>query len=140
MGMLDSGLPERVSDDEELARFLTSSRVYSVSSGVVKPSALLPNPKNNRKSVFRHGAEPRDALWQIGLNHLGPDQRIHGAAIFQALAARSAGLDVIAQEPPPRHADLAGWPIHPDPEEQKARHKELAALIAQRATLVLRDR
>lgn len=51
---------------------------------------------------------------------------------------RQAKLDVEAQEPPLRHANIVGWPnAVDDPEMTKARHKEFA-LLAQAAMLVRR--
>jgi len=67
MGLLASGLTEYVSDDESLARFLNSSRLFNA-SGQVKHAALL--PRNGETSVFRY---PVDAainsekeLWETG--------------------------------------------------------------------------
>lgn len=132
--MLASGLPEDVADDEDLARFLTSSGQFN--AHMAKPAAFLPSPRDHETSVFRHGGEPRDALWAIGDEHLA---RIHGAAIVKALDVRAAELDVIAAEPPPRHAAIRGWPrVVNDPELQKAQQKERAALIASKAALFRR--
>ncbi len=132
---LPSGLPEVVSDDEDLARFLFWSSQYS--SLTVKPAAFLPNPKDKETSVFRHGKEPRADLWQIG-NSIAPLQRaLHGAAMLRARNVREALLDVRAAEPPQRHACIVGWPWLEDPELQKASQKERAALLAQRSELVL---
>ncbi|MEI6605535.1 MAG: hypothetical protein WCP35_09515 [Verrucomicrobiota bacterium] len=61
---------------------------------------------------------------------------LHGAAIIAARAVKDAGLDVIAAEPPPRHANLRGWPLAMDPEARKARRKALAIVIADQATFV----
>lgn len=134
---LSSGLPERVSDDEDLARFLTSSGHYNAT--VVKPSAFMPNPRNGETSVFRHGAEPMEALKSIAQTEVGAERRIHGAAIVKASVVREASLEVRAKEPPPRHADLVGWKWSiEDPEFGKAEQKELAAVIAQKAGAPLR--
>lgn len=134
MGTLPSGLAEVVGDDEGLARFLTSSSQFN--SVMVKPSTFLPNPKDRETSVFRHGAEPREALWQIGLENVR-DRKVYGAALVKARQVRAALLEVAATEPPPRHAGLVGWPWLSDPELQKAAQKERAALIARVAQLLL---
>ena len=136
--MLPSGLPERVHDDEDLARFLTSSRQFNAT--MVKPSAFLPNPKDGATSVFRHGSEPREDLWRIGQVHLPKVRRIYGGAIVKAQQVRAASLDVAGEEPPPRHANIIGWPtVGGDPEMEKAQQKERAAAIAQHAELVRRE-
>jgi hypothetical protein len=126
--MLPSGLPEHVDDEEELSRFLTQSSQFN--ARMVKPAALLPNPRDGETSVSRHGHQPGDELWQLGLAAAGT-RRLYGAAIFEARVVRAAQLEVLADEPPPRHAVIRGWPlIDSDPELQKAKQKQLAALIA----------
>ena len=66
MDVLPSGLPEAIADDEDLARFLTSSGHLSASMGTAKSAAFLPSPKDRETSVFRHGSEPRFGLWSRG--------------------------------------------------------------------------
>jgi len=129
--MLPSGLPERVADDEDLARFLTQSNQFN--SLVVKPAAFLPRPKSRETSVFRHGREPRQRLWEIGLEAVGT-RKLYGAAIVKAAAVRAAELDVCSSEPPLLHAAIQDWPwLDADPELQKAKQKEQAALVASAA-------
>ena len=129
--ILPSGLPEEVADDEPLARFLTSSGQFNQSA--VKPSAFLPNPKDGKTSVFRHRAEPQADLIAIANQHIGSNRRVHGVGIVRAGDVRTVQLDVQSQEPPPRHADITNWP----PSIKKARQKEIAILLAQKAKLVL---
>jgi hypothetical protein len=137
--MLASGLPETVNDDEDLARFLTSSGAFNTQ--MVKPSAFLPSPRDRETSVFRHGREPKETLWAIGVEHVehaAAGRTLHGAAIVKAREVRAALLDVTADEPPPRHAVIRGWPyVANDPELQKAQQKERANSIASKATLLL---
>jgi hypothetical protein len=129
---LQSGLPDHVADNEDLARFLTSSSHFN--STAAKPAAFMPNPKNGETSVFRHGAEPFEELKAIAQQEVGEERRIYGAAIVKAGAIRKAELEVRAKEPPPRHADIIGWPwSKDDPDLGKARQKELAVIIAQEA-------
>jgi hypothetical protein len=135
MEMLPSGLPERVADDEDLARFLTSDSQFN--SKMVKPSAFLPEPKSHETSVFRHGSEPRETLWAIANEYAAQGRTIHGAAIFKTGEVRAARLEVLASEPPPRHAAIRNWPwIEDDPDLRKAQQKELATLLASKAELL----
>jgi hypothetical protein len=135
--MLASGLPDVVADDEDLARFLTSSSQFN--ARMAKPAAFLPSVNDRETSVFRHGSEPRDALWAIGDAHAAGSRTLHGAAIVKARDVRATLLEVIAAEPPPRHAAIGGWPwLDDDPERQKAQQKEQALLVASKATLVRR--
>jgi hypothetical protein len=135
--MLVSGLPDIVANDEDLARFLTSSSQFN--ARMVKPAAFLPSARNRETSVFRHGSDPSDALWAIADIHMG-GRTLHGAAIAKALQVRAASLDLIAAEPPPRHAAIVGWPwLDNDPELQKAQQKQRATLVASKATLLRRS-
>jgi hypothetical protein len=134
--MLPSGLSEAIADDEPLARFITSRSQFNAQ--MVKPAAFLPGPKDGMTSVFRHGAEPLDALLRIAKEHVLPeDKNLRGVALCTARQVREIGLMVDAKEPPARHANISGWPIEPnDPDLTKARQKALALELAQRATLV----
>ena len=136
METLPSGLPKFVGDDENLARFLPQSNHFNQSG--VKPVAFLPNPRNGETSVFRHGSENLPSLWSIGQEHIPSDRMLHGAAIVKAHRIRALILDVIAKEPPARHANIIDWPCDTDPEMEKAKRKDLANQIAQHAELVLR--
>lgn len=135
--MLASGLPDLVGDDEDLARFLTSSSQFNAQ--MAKPAAFLPSAKDRETSVFRHGSEPRAALWAIGDKYAAGNRTLHGAAIVKAGDVRATLLEVIAEEPPPRHAAIRGWPwLDDDPELQKAQQKERAVLVASKAMLLQR--
>ncbi|MGH8017884.1 MAG: hypothetical protein ACREIA_06265 [Opitutaceae bacterium] len=60
-------------------------------------------------------------------------------AIVTAGAVREVQLLVAADEPPPRHAAIRGWPRNDaDPELQKAEQKKLAGVIAGKAILIER--
>jgi len=134
MGTLPSGLADFVTDEEDLARFLTSSSQFNAL--MVKPSALLPSPKGHETSVFRHGGEPRESLWRLGREHAAGGRNLLGVAIFKARHVRGADLEVVATEPPARHASIVGWPWTDDPDLQKAAQKERAARIAQQAAVL----
>lgn len=130
---LPSGLPEHVGDAEPLARFLTSSGHYNAEAP--KPAAFLPNPKNGETSVFRQLEEL--ALLDAGRKYVGMERPLHGAAIVSAKDVREAELEAVAKEPPPRHADIVGWPwAKDDPALGKAQQKEMAIKLAQKAKLV----
>lgn len=135
MAMLPSGLDDTVAEGEDLARFLTSSSQFN--AVMPKLAAFLPNTKNGTTSVFRHGGHPRDSLWQIGKEYVAGDRTLHAVAIFKASHVRAALLEIEAVEPPPRHANITGWPSsRSDPELGKAQLKERAALIAKHAELL----
>ena len=135
--MLPSGLPELVADEEDLARFVTSSGQFNTIG--VKLDAFMPG-RDNETSVFRHSGQPRDELWAIGEEFAAQGRTIHGAAILKARDVRQARLDVLAEEPPPRHAAIRNWPsMEPNPALQKARHKFLAKILSEHSTLLKRS-
>jgi hypothetical protein len=135
--MLPSGLPEHITDTEPLARFLTSDSQFN--SAMAKASAFMPGPVDAKTSVFREVPDPLPVLWATADRELGTERRVRAVAILTTAQVRQAKLDVEAYEPPPRHANIVGWPnTANDPETTKARRKEFALLLAQAATLVRR--
>jgi len=131
---LSSGLPETVLDGEELTRFITSSRQFSKEHMAVKQAALLPN-RNGVTSVFCHGMQPLSSLWDLADQNIH-DRNVHGAAIFTAKSVRKAELEVIAKEPPLRHANIVNWPT--DSDLEKAKRKAAALIITRKAELIVR--
>jgi hypothetical protein len=132
MEILPSGLPDIVVDEEDLARFITSSGQYN--SKGAKPSSFMPAIEDHETSVFRHNGEPQEELWAIAEEHSAQGRTIHGAAFIKARNVRAIRLDVVSAEPPPKHAAIRNWPwTEPDPDLRKAEHKELAILLARDA-------
>lgn len=133
MSLLPSGLPEHVADEEGLSRFLTQSNQFG--SNGPKASSFLPNPKHKNASVFR--GEDIRSLRQTLEAARTDGRQAKAVARFRTLEVRAIGLDVIAEEPPPAHANIEGWPwLEVDPELQKARQLELAATLAGHSQLV----
>lgn len=131
MASLPSGLPDDVGAHEPIARFLTQSSHFR--GHRVDPSTFLPARTSRETSVSRHGSEPLAALRDLGLAAAGV-RKLYGAAMFQASDVRQARLEIVAAEPPHRHAVIRGWPwVESDPEEQKARQKERALELASAA-------
>ena len=107
---------------------------------MVKPAAFLPNRKNGQTSVFRRGERPREELWKLGHEHIGKSRSLHGAGILTAEEIRAASLGIQAEEPPHCHANIVRWPALPDdPDLSKARQKEVAAVLASKSKLILRN-
>jgi len=128
MATLPSGLPELVGDDEDLARFLTHSGHFN--STMAKPAVILPNPKDRERSMFRHGGQPREGLWQIARDYVVKDgQTLCGAAVVKARRAREVLLEV--------RANARGSQGHRDPTRRHridlvgSHRRELAACEAQ---------
>jgi len=133
-----SGLPDHVGDFEPLARFLTSSNHFS--SSCVKQGAFLPSRKDGATSVARHDADSVEMLKSLSQQFLTPDRPAYGAGVLSASIARQVGLDVIADEPPPRHANIVKWDwFRDDWELKKAKRKEQAMHLARHSQLIRFD-
>jgi len=136
MATLPSGLPFIVDDEENIARFLYHRSLYSTLGP--KTSAFLPHKQDRETSVFRHGSEPQEQLWAIGSDVAG-ERYLYGAAIVKTRDVREARLIVHADEPPPRHAVITGWPWDENDQKlQKAKQKEIAELLVSKSALLVR--
>jgi len=134
MAILSSGLPDFVEDDEDIARFLTQSNQFN--SFGAKPSSFLPNPKYKNTSVFRDVVDP-SVLRNVWEATSTGNRSLKGAAVCKAAAVRVCRLDVQPEEPPPKHANIVGWPwIESDLELQKAQQLELAVQLASSCELI----
>ena len=135
--MLPSGLPEHVADPEPLSRFLTSDSQFNIL--MPKASAFMPGPADAKTSVFRQAAEPLADLWDTADREIGSARRVRAVALLSAADVRRTRLDVEAHEPPPRHANIVGWPnAANDAEQTRAQRKEFALQLAQAANLIRR--
>lgn len=92
----------------------------------------MPNKKDNKLSVARHSGIPVEEAQELANEYQVKD--FYGSGVLIAKAIREESLELDANEPPPRHADIVGWPELDDPDLTKAKHKELAAKLAQEAS------
>jgi len=65
-------------------------------------------PADKRLSVFRTSGLGEQAIWTIG-ESLRP-QTLKGRADISAAAVEQTGLAIDADDIPPRHANVVGWP------------------------------
>jgi hypothetical protein len=119
---------------EPITRFIFARSQYSAESGRVKPRALEPSPADNATSVFRTLGLDEISPWALA--RLYVEQGRERAALARADLTVSAvdrfGLSLVAVEPPPRHANIVGWP------EEKSARMSVAQQLAATARLVLR--
>lgn len=116
-----------VATEEVLARFLLSSRQFSRETRRAKADAFIPHP-HAELSVFRTRDLADESIWSLGLTVAEPSGKtLHGRAELLCGAVRNLGLEVVADEPPPRHASITGWPRN-DKGAQRLRALELAAV------------
>jgi hypothetical protein len=120
--------------DEVTSRYLRHSNQYAPSIGRVKPHAFHPAPADYKTSVFRVQGLTESEIWSLGDEHVRSPSGGELRARAELLVAQivGVGLQVEPQEPPQRHANIAGWPAEKD--ELMLKAHELAAV----ATLRLR--
>lgn len=137
MSELPSGLKVHIADSEALARFCTSSSWVARTTGRVKHQAFLPAPDDDT-SVYRVDGIASQEIWDLAaryfVNSENKAHKHHGAAVVTTGLIRKSGIDAIAHEGPPRHANLRGWPRDQDPVIEKSRRKEIATKIADKAS------
>ena len=122
-----------IGDDEKLTRYIFSTRHFSRQSPRVKAEAYMPN--RGEVSVFRIDGLNQAAIWKIGGDvAMKRERTLYARGDTKVNDARKVGLDILQDEPPPRHANLVGWP-----ESDKPRQKVIALQIAAAATLVLME-
>lgn len=132
--ILPSGLSSVPAPEETLARALFTSNHFSTSGP--KSQAFMP-ARDNETSVFRQCDSDltllRAACDAAALGHGKPAKQVAVTTVGHVV---SSGLSVVPSEPPPRHANIAGWPSAADPEREKADRKLVALKIAESAWLV----
>ena len=125
--------------DEELARFIFSSRHLRTSDNTIKPDAFLPHPQTEL-SVTRHRDASESELWSAGRAVAGIRKRtLHGRGDVVAAVFLERGLGLHADPvmgdailpDNPNHANVTGWP-----KDDRGRQRLLALQIAAQANLV----
>ena len=120
-----------VEPQEHISRFIFSSGHFSTQHNRVKHNAFMPVP-NDGTSVFRTSSLSEPEVWSIGQAiSTQRDQQLHarGDLFARQIFALSLGLE--PSEPPPRHANITGWP------QEKDKVKLKAMEVAAQATLRL---
>ena len=121
---LDSG--------ETIARFLFLTDHYNASSGAIKSRAFQPRSDSLTLSVFRIAGLSRRLIWLLGdLFSAGSRVSPAARADIAVSAVSHLGLHVVPDAPPPRHAQIAGWPA------EKSERLSFAQRLAKSAILEL---
>ena len=132
---LGTGTPSSdfVGANENLSRYIFSTRHLSRQPPRVKPEAYMPS--RGEVSVFRVDGLIAAQIWKIGGEIAKErDRTLYARGDIRAREVRRTGLDILPAEPPPRHANIIGWP-----ENDKPRQKILALQLAAAATLSLKE-
>ena len=93
----------------------------------MKAAAFLPDEKL-ATSVFRTTALEEASIWPLANDTLANREgaQLHGRGDIFSRQVRVTALEIRAQEPPPRHADLIGWSNEKD--GQKSLAQQLSAV------------
>ncbi|MCY4261745.1 MAG: hypothetical protein OXC97_00255 [Candidatus Dadabacteria bacterium] len=119
-----------ISDDELLARYITSSRWYRKSDQTVKPDAFVPPEDPLELSTTRHLNLSEDRIWDIGQKiATGQSRNLHGRADIKVLHVILQSLSVVSDPTlcNPNHANIIKWP------DKKNARKLLALELAKNA-------
>ncbi|MGH7774408.1 MAG: hypothetical protein ACREQA_19465 [Candidatus Binatia bacterium] len=97
------------------------------SRGRVKPRAFHPARKDHKTSVFRIRGLSEKQIWLLGDVYVAAvvGREILARAEFSIAHIHSVALRLEPDEPPPRHANIAGWASEKDRWMSQA--QELAA-------------
>lgn len=125
---LPSGLPIQVADAELLARFVFSDSHVN-RSGNVKKGAFMPAPEQSALSVTRlNGLQSNDMEHYAAQARGTRPSEAKGFAVLQTGRVRAEGFQVVADEPPPRHAHIQHFPPGKDDQIEKAQALALHVL------------
>lgn len=94
-----------------VARYVYYKSHIRSSNKTVKYAAFLPNPKDNKTSVYRVSGLSEDKIWDIAACHVSQNQEnpLQGRADLNVSDIVKSKLSVIPNEPPYRHADITDW-------------------------------
>lgn len=112
-----------------MARYIFSKNQIKISDHTVKYSAFIP-PRDGLLSVFRISGLQENQIWEVGCGlRLLP---LLGRADIKASAVTKTGLSIDADDIPPRHANIFGWPA------ESSAIKLKAIELAEKAELYLK--
>jgi len=120
-----------IRDEEPIARFLCNRSLFSRTARRLKQAAFL--PRDGATSVFRIDGLSNRKVWDLGRERVsGPSNRtLHGHATLQVVQVRLCRLSLHADNEPPRHAEIRGWP------SERAAQRFQAQQLADAAVLQL---
>jgi hypothetical protein len=127
-------LPNVVTDDELLARFILFSR-WIREDRTLRPDGFMPSP-NSDLSATRHLGLSELALWQIAQAVADALRKtLYGRADLKTADVRRQRLQVDAAPLPENlnHANITGWPA------DKPAQKIIAMELAAAATFLARE-
>lgn len=101
-----------INPTEKLSRYIFTNNYFRADNSV-KWQAFYPT--NNETSVYRIFELSDPEIWDIGTNvGIISGRRLKGRADILTSSVLDVPLDVNESEPPPRHANIIGWPDEAD--------------------------
>jgi hypothetical protein len=98
---------------EPISRYIFSSSHFSAQNNRVKHNAFMPS--SGETSVFRTRGLAEAGIWAIGEDlSTQRNQQLHARGDLLTSDVLSLSLAVEPSEPPPRHANITGWPHEKD--------------------------
>jgi len=124
---------ETIEPGHPVTRYLDEKKRFSTKKNSVKPKAFEPTA-DLTLSVFRTLDLNETETWDLAVTWVEPSRKklTLGRGDLRVSEFQTHGLIVEAFEPPPRHANVLGWPK--DKEVRMSVMQEIAAA----ATLVLK--
>lgn len=111
-------MTDPISNDELLARYITSSRWYRKRDQTVKQDAFIPPEDPLELSTTRHLNLSENEIWDIGDEIVSgqKNRKLHGRADVRVSHVTSQSLNVVADPTAdnPNHANIKGWPLSKD--------------------------
>lgn len=107
-----------------------------MSTSRVRPRAFHPAPKDHKTSVFRVQALTEHQIWSLGDRHVASPlgKELRARAELSVAQITAVGLQVKPAEPPPRHANITGWPIEKHAWMSRAQELAAVAILRLRGT------
>lgn len=120
-------LHQATDETDGVSRFIFDRKHFAPENHRVKPRALEPGHADNMTSVYRTGGLQEGDIWQLSIAYVEPDRGkpTLARADLRVSAITRLNLRVIADNTPPRHANIADWPT--DRSEAMLRAIQLAA-------------
>lgn len=134
-----TSLDVRVGENELLSRFIFEKKHIDSVNGRARRGLFRTGPAREL-SVFRTSAMPETEIWEIARTHVDPGRNAPAIARaeFAAGVPMEFGLAVVSDEPPPRHACVAGWPPGDTDDEVAALH-DLQHRLAEATRVTIRS-
>jgi hypothetical protein len=123
-----STLALKADDSETASRYLIERGHFSPENSRVKPKALEPARKDHKTSVFRISGLADPEIWSFGNEYVARPlgKALLGRGDLIVGEIKALGLAIEVDDNPPRHANIAGWPL--EKEKWKSLSQELAAI------------